>query len=338
MARNTTPEISIKSWALPAAIIIAVEYAFALLIGAKVGFRYRIPFEIYAIIGASIASAGIAAFSLVRFINYAREREQRPGRRLLAELPRCSGFVLGTFLIGVQMAVLTWTKIMLPLAVPFWAGPYLVSLDRAIFGTDPWRIAEGLFGWAADIIDGAYMTWIVLKFTTLAILLAAPESRKKAQALLAYFLIVASTAVGQYVLSSAGPIFYTRLGFGDYYAALPIEPWVRVTSSYLWHDYLRAGGDIGTGISAMPSLHVAIALWIAFVLRTYASRWAFLGFGYYALICIGSVMLGWHYAADGIAATAITLLSWRLAARCLTGDLVARLWLRDRTLTSAGAS
>ena len=30
-----------KSWVLPAAAMVAVEYAFALLIGFRVGFRYE---------------------------------------------------------------------------------------------------------------------------------------------------------------------------------------------------------------------------------------------------------------------------------------------------------
>jgi hypothetical protein len=304
-----------KRWAVPATIIVAVEYFVALVIGARVGFHYRIPFEAYAIIGASIALFGVALFVVVKFISYAKQGERKPVRRLLSDLPRCYGFVVGTVLVAVQMAVLTWTKTMLPIAVPFWAGPILVRFDQAIFGTDPWRLAEALFGWATPLIDAAYVTWVPIKFATLAAILARPESRMKAQVLLSYFLIMACTALGQYLLSSAGPIFYTRLGFGDRFAELPIEPWVKLASSYLWNDYLRGGGDIGTGISAMPSLHVAIALWFAFVLRAYVPRWAFLGFAYYILILIGSVLLGWHYAADGIAATGITLIAWRLAAR-----------------------
>jgi PAP2 superfamily len=35
---------------------------------------------------------------------------------------------------------------------------------------------------------------------------------------------------------------------------------------------------------------------------------------YFALILVGSVLLGWHYAVDGIAAIAITLISWRIAS------------------------
>jgi hypothetical protein len=307
------PSASMRSWAVPAAVVVAIEYLFALLIGFRVGFHYSIPFAAYAVTGAGVAAAGVAAFIVTKFVSYARQGEPRPARRLFADFPRCYGFVLGTVLIAVQMAVLTWTKIMLPLARPFWADPLLAGIDHAIFRTDPWRIANALFGWAAPTIDGAYVTWMLVKFASLGVVLAMPESRRKSQALLSYFLILACTALGQYLLSSAGPVFYARLGFGDRFAALPIKPWVQVASSYIWRDYLRAGGDVGTGISAMPSLHVAIALWFALVVRAYAPRMAGIGYLYFALILIGSVLLGWHYAVDGMAAIAIALVSWRVA-------------------------
>jgi PAP2 superfamily len=312
-ARSERRSGSVKGWVVPAAVVVAIEYLFALVIGASVGFHYRIPFEAYAITGACIALLGITVFIAFKFATCAMQGEPRPARRLLAEFPRCYGFVLGTVLVAVQMAVLTWTKIMLPLATPFWADPLLADVDHAIFRADPWRIVEALFGWAAPMVDAAYVTWVLVKFVTLAAVLAAPESRRKAQVLISYFLIMACTALGQYLLSSGGPVFYARLGFGDRFDALPIEPWVKVTTSYLWSDYARAGGEIGTGISAMPSLHVAIALWFALVMRAYLPRAAVLGHVYFALILIGSVLLGWHYAADGIAAIAITLISWRAA-------------------------
>ena len=64
----------------------------------------------------------------------------------------------------------------------------------------------------------------------------------------------------------------------------------------------------------MPSLHVAIALWVALVVRAYIPRAAFLGFAYFALILIGSVLLGWHYSVDGIVSVIIVLVAWRTAA------------------------
>jgi hypothetical protein len=212
------------------------------------------------------------------------------------------------------MAVLSWTKIMLPIASPFWADSLLANIDHSIFGTDPWRLAQAIFGWAVPGIDRAYVTWAPIKFAMLSILLVMPESIAKTRALLSYFLIFSCAVFGQYMFSSAGPVFYAQLGLGDRFGALPTEPWVLVAKTYLWNDYLRAGGDVGAGISAMPSLHVAIALWIAFVVQTFAPRVAVLGYIYFTLILVGSVLLGWHYAIDGVASIVIALIAWQIAA------------------------
>ena len=176
-------------------------------------------------------------------------------------------------------------------------------------------IAQALFGWATPLIDRAYIAWAPIKFATLIIVLLLPESSTKTRAMLSYFILVAATALGQYLMSSAGPVFYAQVGFGDRFAALPVSPWVETTRSYLWHDYLRGGGDIGGGISGMPSLHVSIALWIALVLRGFTYRLAIVGYLYFALILIGSVLLGWHYAVDGAAAIGINVVAWKIAAR-----------------------
>jgi len=127
--------------------------------------------------------------------------------------------------------------------------------------------------------------------------------------------MMAAVAIGQYLLSAGGPVFYEQLGFGNRFQAMPVEPWVATARNYLWHDYLLRGGDVGGGISAMPSLHVAASLWIALVWRSYSRILGVLGFLYFGLIAVGSVLLGWHYAADAIAGTLITLACWAVAGR-----------------------
>jgi hypothetical protein len=303
-----------KAWAIPAALLISAEYAIALTIGATVGFHYSIPFSAYAITALTIIVLAAAGAIVVRLFLYARQGEEHPTRRLLSDAPRFTGFAVGAFLVALQIGVLTWTKIMLPIASSFWADPYLANVDHAIFQTDPWRIAYALFGWAAPFIDKAYITWAPIKLVTLVVLVSLPQSPTKTRALLSYFVLMAMVAIGQYLLPSAGPVLYSQVGYGDRFAALPLEPWVERARDYIWQDYLRGGGKIGTGISAMPSLHVAIALWIAFVVRAYVPRLSPLSFGYFGLILIGSVLLGWHYAVDGIAAIVIAMVAWKVAA------------------------
>lgn len=306
-----------KRWAVPAAIIVAIEYLFAFAIGARVGFQYRIPFDTYGILGATVAVLGAALIIVVKLARYAMQDEGAPAARLLREAPYVWSFAAGALLSALQIAVLTWTKVMLPIASPFWADPLLANVDHILFGTDPWRVAAAAFGWAAPAFDRAYVMWAPLKFATFVILILMPEDARKSRALIAYFLMMAAVAIGQFLLSSGGPVFYHRLGFGPRFDAIPAEPWVRAARDYLWAGYLQRGGEIGGGISAMPSLHVAASLWIALVWRSYSRPLGNLGFIYFATILVGSVLLGWHYGVDGIAGSAITGIAWLAAARVM---------------------
>jgi len=279
----------VKSWALPAAAIVALEYAAALSIGYRVGFHYSIPFGSYLVLGLTVATIGFWLIIAARLVR----------RDFAKSLPW--GFVAGSILVALQMAVLNWTKIMLPIAVGFWADAPLAEADQLVFGTDAWRVLQPPFAFLLPSIDVAYMTWAPLKFAVLLFLVAMPETPLKSGSLLSYFMIMLTGAIGQYALPSAGPLFYQDI---------PLQPWVAEGKAYLWQDYLRGGGNIGTGISAMPSIHVAIALWMAIVLRLHLPRLAPAGLIYFALIFIGSVVLGWHYAMDAFAGAGVTLLAF----------------------------
>lgn len=303
-----------KSWAFPAAAIVAIEYATALLLGTKAGFHYSIPFSTYFVVGLTIAGLGVSFWIVLLLATYAIQKEEHPSKRLLREArPRFLPFLIGVVLVTLEMAVLMWLKVMLPIVSPFWADPLLADVDATIFGTDPWRLTHALLGWAGPFIDRTYVTWAPVKFATLLYVFSRPEEGRKAQAIVAYFLMVAICAIGQYSLSSGGPVFYESLGFGTRFEELHFLPWVVVTADYLWTGYLNAGGEIGGGISAMPSLHVAIALWIALVVRCYVPKLQAVGWLYFATILVGSVYLGWHYALDGFAAVVIGLFAWRVA-------------------------
>lgn len=278
--------------------MLAFEALFALSVGAVTGFVYTIPLWSYLIVSACFSvllAYGAAVAKIWRPVNW-----QWVGRV-------CLCFTL----VAAQMALLSWTKVMMPHAVGFWADPYLASVDHALFGRDPWTFSHALVGWADPIFDRAYVTWAPLKFAALFYLILMPANERRNRLFLAYFLILASGAIGQYLLPSAGPIFYERLGLGDRFE-MPLLPWAETAANYLWADYLNPGERIGTGISAFPSMHVAIAVWMALFLRSEAPRLAPLGYVYATLIMIGSVHLGWHYAVDGLAGGTLAVLAYRV--------------------------
>jgi hypothetical protein len=72
---------------------------------------------------------------------------------------------------------------------------------------------------------------------------------------------------------------------------------------------------IGSGISAMPSVHNALAALFAMASFKLNRIAGWLLTFYAAFIWIGSIHLGWHYALDGIVAIALTFGIWHVCGR-----------------------
>ena len=71
----------------------------------------------------------------------------------------------------------------------------------------------------------------------------------------------------------------------------------------------------------MPSIHVAISLWIVLVVRAMVPKLTWLATAYFVLIWIGSVQLGWHYVSDGLVGALGMWGIWWLAGRLLLGSI-----------------
>jgi hypothetical protein len=123
------------------------------------------------------------------------------------------------------------------------------------------------------------------------------------------------------VFSSAGPCYYGFLFSPDPYAA-QMEYLRQVHSERslsaillqdrLWESYVATRGT-NIGISAMPSMHVEIAVLMAIV-AWHTRRWLGIAYTVFAgLVVIGSVHLAWHYAVDSVGAIALAVLFWAVA-------------------------
>ena len=85
------------------------------------------------------------------------------------------------------------------------------------------------------------------------------------------------------------------------------------TAEAMWSAYLSGHPGLVSGISAAPSMHIAISMWIFLVARDLAPKAVPIAAAYLAFICIASVQLGWHYVTDGIAAVVGMVAIWWVA-------------------------
>jgi hypothetical protein len=237
-------------------------------------------------------------------------------------------------------------KDQIPAVHPFAWDKTFMMWDRIIgLGRQPWEILQPLLGhpWITASINFGYDGWFLLMFLVLfSQAFAAKGSALRLQFLLAFsFAWFIGGNVLALVFSSVGPCFYGHLYPGhDPYAAQmaylqatnqnwPI--WSVGVQQTLWKDYLAGHGQYG-GISAMPSMHVTIAVLLALwgwrVGR--AAGWVLSAFA--ALVVIGSIHLLWHYAVDGIAGAILATIFW------ISAGMIARASERHLARQSAPAS
>jgi len=316
-AARRTP--SDADWLVPASIFVALQYSFAFGVSERIAYPPRPPVDAYLLL--ALVLAGVAATARILFVIAAMYLKgvANPGQRLrqfAQDHWRAWLLFLAAFLlVAAQIGALTWLKAMLPFAVPFWADPMLAQADRAILGTDAWRLFHPLLEPIDPLIDWGYASWFPLKTCVLLWALSKAPSFEKSRALLGYFLMIGLFGViGQYALSSAGPIFYARLGLGDQFKDLPISAVALRGSDYLWAARQDIHSPIGGGISAMPSVHVASSVWMAFACWTLLPRiCGILATAFAVLVFVGSMYLGWHYFVDSVAGVLAGCAAWGLA-------------------------
>jgi hypothetical protein len=214
---------------------------------------------------------------------------------------------------------------------PFSWDLKFMEWDRLIhFGMHPFEWLQMVIGRPiiTHIIDLVYFAWIHAMWMTV-VWQSWHGSRAtpfRSQFLLSFALcwIVLGTVLAV-LLSSAGPVYFGDVtGLPSPYTPL-LDYLNRVDMLYeiralriqefLWIAYTDPGATILAGISAMPSLHVAIAV-LMVLLAFRVNR--VLGFMYAAfatLILVGSVHLAWHYAIDGYFSLIAVLLIWSAAGR-----------------------
>jgi len=222
----------------------------------------------------------------------------------------------------------TTFKSSMPFAQDFYADHFLAKVDYFLhFGTDPWQIAHNLAPFINPHLAGLFYVkvWLVLALG-FPLLLAVTESDHSRR--LRFLVLYCVTWIGLGNVAalmgmSAGPIYYDNLyneaRFDGLRAALDssgvstsLTGWLH---AYLWQNYATAQNVLGSGISAFPSVHVAMATVLGLYLAERFPRLTLISVIYVGSILFLSVYLGWHYAVDGYVSIAVIMATSAWLAR-----------------------
>ena len=264
-------------------------------------------------------------------------RPEFPVRYLIAQLRTYLGrlgFIRPAIMIVAFAALLSSVssfKTLIPALIPYRWDAAFYDLEQVLYGDrqawqwlQPWISAWNL----SQPINVAYNFWFFLiPGVLLWQILEINHWHRRRHFLVAFVLSWAlNGSMFAVFFSSAGPCYYGRLfpGEVDPYAPLmtylasayhgaPV--WAINTQNYLWQLYQNEELSLGSGITAMPSMHVALA-WLTFLLFRRINGWlGAVALLYAGVILVGSVHLGWHYSVDGYFSILTTSLIWIAVGR-----------------------
>ncbi len=303
-------------------------------VAAWIGEAHRIAWTLYlAYAGPALLAlfcAGLAALSVMAL-------RRHPGTPLATAL-RCEldrrdidtaalfrGLPL-LVLLPVFLSLFSSFKTLIPKLNPFTWDIAFAELDRALHGgIDPWRYFEPVLAQpiAVHALDFLYHPAWSLGLFALWGWQAVDRRRPKLRlqfllALPAVWIVVGS--IGGTIFSSAGPCYFPEVGGSpDRFAPLMTRlaeldaDWPMASQAAqraLWELYRSNTIGFGSGISAMPSVHVATAFVAVLLARPYGRMSFMLAMMFFLAICIGSVALGWHYAIDAYAGVLLACPLW----------------------------
>ncbi|MCK9374741.1 MAG: phosphatase PAP2 family protein [Syntrophobacterales bacterium] len=204
-----------------------------------------------------------------------------------------------------------------------------MKLDHLLhFHNHPWVLLFPILqnNLVLRLIDQLYVVWFLM-INFMAFWLAWSQQRKlRMQFFLCNILILFIIGnIMATMFSSAGPCYYAKVT--EVTQNNPYEPLMDklatidkkdplialILQNRLWKNYTCKEGRSYEHISAMPSIHVALATLFALTVSSISLPIGLIFWGYWLVVQVGSIILGWHYAIDGYFATLLTLGLWKIS-------------------------
>jgi membrane-associated phospholipid phosphatase len=264
-------------------------------------------------------------------------RRRRLAYRLMFQPRRVARFVAGTLLMLLALPLF---ESMFASVKNTFAGsgfPYeklAADLDKAIhFGHAPVRymLSVARYEWLLQVMEINYdLLWFIVCFGILFWIATSPRADTIRLRYFATFfcvwVIIGNIAAG--IVPTAGPAFYGFVtgdtvrfsGMLDFIGTS--TDWFSAADAqrYLWSLQETGRSGLGSGVSAFPSMHVALVSMNAMFAAERGVKLAVIAALYTLFIMLSSVYLGWHYAIDGYGALLLTALiywSMRVLFPCL---------------------
>jgi hypothetical protein len=200
---------------------------------------------------------------------------------------------------------------------------------RSIFGQSPWTITHVYFGTVAGtrMLDWAYRSLLPLMFglpLISAVLVTDPRLRFRILFTWTASWILIGSLAGWF-FASAGPCFYNtfiaydpdyadlqrrlaeigRLATAEGHPIASLSYQSGLVLTYRTHEFAPGGG-----ISAMPSMHVAMVTLVAIAAWQFNRILGILGVYVVFAVWVATIHFGWHYFVDGPVGAGMMIALW----------------------------
>ncbi|PMG82814.1 hypothetical protein BCU83_00670 [Vibrio breoganii] len=262
-------------------------------------------------------------------------------RRLIFNKRQIKVAIFFILLVTINSSLYTSFKGIIPKINYFNFDLTLAYVDKIIhFGISPWEISH-------IVLDSPYWSFAISIVYTLwlfafwwfvcAIIFSLKDFRTKLLIISGYnFIWIINGSILALLFSSAGPCFFEYVVDGNnstmfaelmnrlelhklYFESKGYSFGVPATimQEMLWTAHVEDKTEIGAGISAFPSMHVSVCMYMWLVTREYFKKFSALTFVFLIFVLVGSVHLGWHYAVDGYVSLVTTFIVWKLTQRLM---------------------